>query len=229
MAVVLRQTAIVSLIAMSVHLVSIHEVIAQTSNSSEVVQFDIPAQPLASALRAYGQATGLELFYDGSLSIGRSTSGIKGAFTPALALKQLLKGTGYVARQTDIANTVTIVEAPPIAPLRQLFDRYQPYFARVQASLGAKLCDEDKADQEITLRFWLDRSGVISQAELVGPSASDDDRRKITAKVLGVGVGKAPPPDLPEPLTMIIYPPSIRDAQSCPLSDSGNADQLAPR
>src|SRR6202012_2199872 len=114
---VCRKTALGLSIAASVNITTTDAVIAQALTSNAEIQFDIPSQPLASALRVYGRTTGVELFYDGSLSIGQRSNGIKGTFAPMLALKTLLRGTGYIAHQTDIANTITIIDAPSVAPL----------------------------------------------------------------------------------------------------------------
>lgn len=225
-AMLCRQLASALLIAGFVHLASVDALHAQVSNFDAELQFDIPSQPLAAALRAYGKATGLEVFYDGSLSIGRHSTAIKGSFAPMLGLKALLRGTGYVARTTEIVNTVTIVSAPPVAPLRATFDRYQPYFAVLQARLSETLCTNDESmpsGEEVTFRFWLDPSGVIANAELFGPGRSGGRRRAIAGKIQGLQIGKAPPAGLPQPLTMVIYPPSAGEATGCPPTDSRRA------
>ena len=49
--------------------------LAQGAGENEV-WLDIPSQPLAAALRDYGKATGVEVFYDGALAAGhRSMAG----------------------------------------------------------------------------------------------------------------------------------------------------------
>jgi hypothetical protein len=218
-----RQWASALLMAAVVHVASVDGLRAQTSSSDGELQFDIPSQPLAAALRAYGKVSGLEVFYDGSLSIGRYSTAIKGSFKPMFGLKALLRGTGYVARTTEIVNTVTIVSAPPIAPLHATFDRYQPYFAVLQARLSETLCNNDESSpngEEVTLRFWLDPSGVIANAELLDSDESEAQRRAITSKIQGLQIGKAPPAGLPQPLTMVIYPPSAGEATGCPPTNS---------
>jgi hypothetical protein len=214
------------LIAAFAHVFAADELRSQAAHSDGALQFDIPSQPLAAALRAYGEATGLEVFYDGSLSIGRRSSAIKGSFTPMQGLKALLRGSGYVARTTEIANTVTIVGAPSIAPLRATFDRYQPYFALLQARLSETLCNDEESlpsGEEVTLRFWLDPTGGVSNAELSGSGASEERRRMIASKLQGVQIGKAPPAGLPLPVTIVIYPPSAGEARGCFQSDSRRA------
>jgi hypothetical protein len=217
---------LLSLAAVLIRASPIFAVDAQLANSDAVTQFDIPSQPLAAALRSYGKATGLELFYDGSLSIGHRSTAIRGSFTPMLALKGLLRGTGYVARSTELANTVTIVEAPPVAALRSAFEPFQPYFAVLQARLGTTLCDvadAASADQDITLRFWLDPSGVISHIELSGTGTNEHRQRAFAAKLEGLGIGMAPPPGLPQPITMVVYPASGGAAGGCPAASSRRA------
>jgi hypothetical protein len=222
----LQPLALALLIAASILLVSLNAASAQGFDSAGERQFDIPSQPLAAALRAYGEVTGLEFFYDGSLSIGRQSTAVKGTFTPMAGLKVLLRGTGYIARATDIANAVTIVSAPSLAPVHATFDRYQPYFAALQARLSEALCNNDKVvfgGEEVTFRFWIDSSGVISYAEFLGSSASDGWRREIAARVHGLHIGKAPPAGLPEPLTMVIYPAAADEATGCSSNGSRHA------
>lgn len=68
--------------------------------------FDIPAQPLASALTLFGQQSGLQVTVDGALVRGLSTSGVQGAMTAEQAVQRLLAGTGL---GYDLAGDTTIV------------------------------------------------------------------------------------------------------------------------
>jgi hypothetical protein len=217
-----RRVALALLTLASIYVASVQQLRAQISQAATEHYFDIPSQPLAAALRAYGKASGLEVFYDGSLSVGRRSSAVMGTYTPLIGLRVLLRGTGYVARETDIANTITIVAGPSLAPLHATFDRYQPYFAALQTRLSAHLCSGKSGGDgdETTLRFWIDSSGVISKAELLGSAGESDGwRREVVSKVQGLQVGKSPPAGLPQPLTMVIYPLSADEATSCSASD----------
>jgi iron complex outermembrane receptor protein len=55
---------------------------------------EIPGQPLAAALSAYAQQTGLQLIYVSELARGKSSQGAPAGLTPKRALAQLLEGTG---------------------------------------------------------------------------------------------------------------------------------------
>jgi len=84
---------------------------AQTASTQT---FDIPAQPLGSALIRFGEASGVQLFFDASLTRGLQSPGVQGTFSPSAALSQLLIGSGLTFRFTN-ATTVTLEKAPSTA------------------------------------------------------------------------------------------------------------------
>jgi hypothetical protein len=182
--------------------------------------FDIPSQPLADALVAYGSATGVEVFYDGALAIGRRSTAVTGVHPPMVALQILLRGTGYVPKTTDYARTVTITRASieTTASQTAALDRYEPYFAILQARVSEALCRSDEAkpgDEQIILSFWFDPSGMVSRVQVLGGELSRDRRLAIAAGVRGLHVGGAIPADLPQPVTMAIYPLLEGEAAGC--------------
>jgi len=141
--------------------------------------FDIPAQPLADALVAYGAATGIELFYDGALAMGRRSTAVTGVHQSMVALQILLRGTGHVPRATDHAGTVTIVRAPPETAASQTvaLGRYEPFFAALQAKVSEVLCKSDEAkpgDEQILLSFWFDPAGMVSHVQVLDSEMSRD-------------------------------------------------------
>lgn len=83
------------------------EVPAQVAQAQAGQRFDIPAQPLISALTAFAQRTGLRLAYGAELAEGIASPGVSGEMTAQEALKRLLSGTGLTWRFTD-ARTVTL-------------------------------------------------------------------------------------------------------------------------
>jgi iron complex outermembrane receptor protein len=79
-------------------------VIAQTATTQN---FDIAAQPLGSALIRFSERTGIQLFFDASLTRGLQSPAVSGALTPSAALGRLLAGSGLTFRFTN-ATTVTL-------------------------------------------------------------------------------------------------------------------------
>lgn len=68
------------------------------ASASETLRFDIPAQPLASAIDAFIRQSGWQISYSSALVSGKTSSGISGTATPAAALQRLVAGTGIAVR-----------------------------------------------------------------------------------------------------------------------------------
>ncbi len=81
-----------------------------------VVSFDIPAQPLSSALLLFGRQSGQQLAAPSALLAGQRSQPVHGTLPPTQALQQLLAGTGL--RATAHANGLRIEAAPAAAPAR---------------------------------------------------------------------------------------------------------------
>ncbi|MCA6108464.1 STN domain-containing protein [Bradyrhizobium cenepequi] len=193
---------------------------AESLSSHAKVQFDIPAQPLAEALVAYGAATGLEVFYDGSLALGQRSTGIKGAFAPIDALEALLRGTGYGPKTSQYGDAISIIKTPRALAVSQTaaLGRFEPYLAIIQARVTEALCKADDAkpdDGEIMISFWLDPSGRVLRAQLWSPGLSANRQRVLLPGLQGLEVGHAVPAGLPQPLAMVIFPPSSREQAGC--------------
>lgn len=73
-----------------------------------VTAFDIPAQPLSSALTAFARQSGLKLAYPASLTAGKSAPALRGSLGREESLQRLLAGSGLSYRFTG-ANAATIV------------------------------------------------------------------------------------------------------------------------
>ncbi len=63
---------------------------------SEVLRFDIPAQPLSQSLRDVTRQAGLQFLADSTLTQGLSAPALVGEMSASEALSQLLSGTGLV-------------------------------------------------------------------------------------------------------------------------------------
>jgi outer membrane receptor for ferric coprogen and ferric-rhodotorulic acid len=90
---------------------------AQTASSPATINFSIAAQPLASALVKFADATGFQLAYSTDLVKGLTTAGVNGVVPPREALVRLLAGTGLTAR---FGPGQTVIIERPIAGARTL-------------------------------------------------------------------------------------------------------------
>ena len=197
--------------------VAIHSPVSaaeQKTNSNDPVIFNIPSQPLADARVAYGAATGLEVYYDGALALGRHSAGVRGSFPPMQGLEVLLQGTGYWPRATspDTFTLVPVQQAQLPARLSQSgLRQHEQYFAVAKA-----LCDKDSGTaKQIIFSFWVTRSGTVYQARMLNSDGSASTDAAIIERINKVAIGTPPPGDVPQPITMAVYPPSRGDVSGC--------------
>lgn len=164
--------------------------------------FDIPAQTLAVALDAYGDATGLQVFYDGALAQGRRSGAVKGHLSADAALRDLLSGTGLVPRKTN-AHSITIMPARSV----QTADSFtQAYFSAVQTKVAQALCvraETRPGDVDRVLRLWISPSGVIQQTRSFEADRGTDEM-VFDRALRGLAIGTTPPADLPQPVVMAV-------------------------
>jgi catecholate siderophore receptor len=69
-------------------------------------RIDIPAQPLAGALRDFARQAGVRVTFDSAATAGVQSPGVVGTFAPAEALRRLLAGTGFTGRFADPQHVV---------------------------------------------------------------------------------------------------------------------------
>ncbi|MBL4802017.1 MAG: TonB-dependent receptor [Emcibacter sp.] len=66
-----------------------------TAVTQNIMDFDIPASPLSTALNRFADMTGLQLVYHADLVKGMNSTGLKGPFTAVQGLYVLLSETGH--------------------------------------------------------------------------------------------------------------------------------------
>ncbi|MFT3964633.1 MAG: TonB-dependent siderophore receptor [Sphingobium sp.] len=86
----------------------------QREQSEATATFNIPSQPLAGAVTAFGLQSGFQVSVDQATLAGLNSTGISGNFPPAEALSRLLTGTGVTWRLTQ-PKSVTLYKAPQSA------------------------------------------------------------------------------------------------------------------
>lgn len=77
------------------------EPVREIAQRNETRRYDIPAGPLAGALNAFADRSGLELVYGAALAQGLTAPGLVGEFTAEEGLKRLLAGSGIAWRFTS--------------------------------------------------------------------------------------------------------------------------------
>lgn len=89
----------------------------QTQQGQPVRQnYNVPAGPLAPALRSFASAANLPLTFVAEQTAGKLTSGVQGQFTPQEALATLLAGSGLLAVRLDNGGYVLRSQPMPATP-----------------------------------------------------------------------------------------------------------------
>ncbi|MBC3955566.1 TonB-dependent siderophore receptor [Pseudomonas triticifolii] len=82
---------------------------------AEEVEFDIPAQPLNSALKELARQGDLQVLYNPDDVRGKTSSAVHGKLTPEQAATDLLRQAGVA--HTLEANTLTLSQTPALQPV----------------------------------------------------------------------------------------------------------------
>jgi len=192
--------------------------ISLTAGRNErLLDFDIPALPLDSALDRYAAQSRRPVLFRSELVTGRMSSAVQGHFLPEAALNQLLKGTGLVAERDNEGeggSAFVLMQADehaapaPYAGIDNLVsDRRYP--GQVQSRIWQALCSTPRTapgTYRALMRFQLSADGRVQGVRLLG---STGEPQRDVALMETLRAIQVPPPPLDmvqQPLTMLIVP-----------------------
>ena len=209
---------------------------AENASPPDWIQVDIPAQTLATALEAYCAAAGIQMFVDTGLIAGRRSVTVQGEFTRAAALQSLLLGTGLAARfVADRGFTLIALpsaEADVDLPKHAWLNgpRFGGYSAVLQAGLRKALCRNEQTrpgSYRFLGRLWISPLGVVSRAELITSTGNDARDGALLSALQGAVVGETPPPDMPQPVTLLLAADTTIAAGYCAGSEPAKVTSKA--
>ncbi len=161
------------------------------AQASRTVAFDIPAQPLAQALTAFGRQSGLQVAFDPAAAAGKTSVALNGLMATEQALRTLLGGTG-LAYQFTSAGAVTIsgatsgsggVYLDPVqvqgygVPPQAMIDNIPPPYAGGQVATGSQLGllgNRDVMDTPFNQTSYTAKKAQDQQAKTVRDVLNDD-------------------------------------------------------
>jgi hypothetical protein len=208
------------------------EVSRASGIQDEQARFDIPPQPLVTALRNYSETTGVAVLFDDGLTAGRMSGGVRGTFKMADALQQLLAGTGLKARYASRdAFTLT-----PDGHATALDDATQPsiegndhpsaevddYARRLQASIENGLCGSERTRPgryRLALQLWIGVSGMVERVQLLDTVGSDTLDAEIVTTLRALPLDP-PPVAMSQPVTLLLRPRPLDAPYVCPGEDA---------
>ena len=162
------------------------------AQAAGTIEFDIPAQSLASALTAYGRQAGLQVLVDSASVAGKTSTPVVGAMTSSQALQRLLGGTGIPYRFTS-SKTVTvgggaaaapgIMQLDPVqvqgyaVPAQAMIDNLPPPYAGGQVATGGQLGmlgERDVMDTPFNQTSYTAKKVQDQQARTIRDALIDD-------------------------------------------------------
>jgi len=165
--------------------------------------FNIPAQPLASALTALGRQAGLQVVFDPASVAGKSAPGVAGTMSVEQALQQLLAGSGMTFRVSS-PSSVTVTAPPssgalqldpvqvqghPVPPQAMIDNLPLPY-AGGQVATGSQLGlmgNRSVMDTPFNQTSYTAKKAQDQQARTVKDALADDPSIRSMRSALGAG------------------------------------------
>ncbi|QHI97408.1 TonB family protein [Xylophilus rhododendri] len=202
--------------------------------------FDLAAQPLGSALVAFGALSGYSVLVSSEVSAGRAASAVHGEFEAREALGRLLAGSGLRPRYAG-PRAFTLIpddpqhEAPPFPPApydepetapRSL--RQSGFGATLQSAVTRALCAAQPdafGRYRLGVQLWIDEQGLVQKVRLLESSGQAARDRAVVAALQKIALGPVQQA-YPQPLTLLITPRPDPGAECRPAMRPG-ADMSA--
>lgn len=205
-----------------------------------VLQFDIAAQNLGDALDLYSRRTGIAVLMD-QRHAQRQSAPVRGAYAAGAALQALLEGTGLQSRLSDAQAVIvyapagvvaTAADLPPAAVVAaadipgatQGGADHAAYVSRLQHVLLGLLCRAAQTrpgGYRLALQLYLNRTGVVDRVHLLDSTGLRARDTAIARLVLGMRVGAAPSPSMPQPVSILLLPRGPGSEVDCAPSAPG--------
>lgn len=194
--------------------------LAMPLQGAGLIRFDIPAQPLAEALHAFGQQSGMAVLVDRELTARQRSMPLTGMFSARDGLRGLLEGTGLMARYSSAeAVTVQRVSLPAPAPGPRgagSAGAASNYARTLQRAVEQALCRNALArpgHYRAAVQVWIDARGALAQSRLLASTGDPQRDSALVQSLRGLQLERPPPSALAQPVTLLLLPDTRMD---CP-------------
>ncbi|MFT4172327.1 MAG: secretin and TonB N-terminal domain-containing protein [Rhodocyclaceae bacterium] len=194
------------------------------SSPAGEVQFDIPAQALASALERYAVMADQTVLFSDALVAGRTSAAVRGRMTPRAALQALLAGTGLEAETAvGVGGSTFVLKRTPPAPASSApvaaaqLDR--SYDGLLQRRVWQALCRNPATTPgtyRAAMQIDVDENGRVIAPHLLSTTGDEARDQAIVATLHGLQLDYPPPAGLPQPVLLVILPRERIAGRACP-------------
>lgn len=199
-----------------------------------ILAFDIPAQPLVSALQAFGERTGIQVLYESHSAAGRRSVAVVGHFEPEAALSLLLSATDLkiqfsgeraitiagpvsgddVPRQriagSDMSLGTMQVRASQNPREQGVFNEYnQSIQTDIEQALYRNVATRS-GSYRFTVGLWLDPQRTVRRAEILQSTGQQERDAAVVAALRGLVVSRTAPDSMPQPVRVVVVVRSMQ-------------------
>jgi hypothetical protein len=193
------------------------------------IVFQIPAQPLATALQAYGERAGVQVLYESGSAAGLQSVAVEGEYSRDRALELLLSATNLEVRYTK-PDAITLAprnvrgkDEPPADPLvkadlsigelrvhapsHSAVAPPQDYNESVQHDIQSALRKNPKTrsgSYRAVVDLWIDSGRVIQRTALFQSTGEADRDAAVTTALQGLTTSRQPPANAAQPVRVVI-------------------------
>jgi TonB family protein len=194
----------------------------RSDTSGAPFEFDIPSQPLSTALDRFAGTTHLSIVIPSDMVRDRISARVRGRMTADDALQQLLAGTGLEPERQAMPGGTAYILKPAAVPVPRvgraaLIDR-PAYAGMVQSRIWQALCDDARTapgDYRLVFEFRLDPAGHVDDPHLY-TSTGDTGRDAAVLRALRRVQVDPPPAELAsQSMIMSLLPDGQADAPRC--------------
>ncbi len=182
-----------SLVIAGISLPTMAQPVVAPAVMQQQIDFSIPAQNLSSALLAYADRAGVQVFFDANHFAGLASVGVNGRFTAQDALEQLLAGSG-VTYQFD-GNYVRLERPSTPAPVTQEKPATTGKLQTVVVSAAGfeQVITDAPASISVVTRADLDKRPITDFTDVIrevpGASITNGEGRNVDISLRGMPAG----------------------------------------
>lgn len=200
------------------------------SDKAKLFLFNIPAQPLQSALIAFAGIVGTQIIYDSKLARNARARAVVGLFTADTALRLMIEGTEFtiVSAGPDVAlvplaeiragrwpgessngETTLVLDTLYVAVPSGAEERpdFSDYGQLVRAAIRRTLTYRPETARRIyNARFeiWIDPKGAVGEARLTRSSGGAGMDTALKQVIKQIVVDRPPPRGMPQPIYITV-------------------------
>jgi hypothetical protein len=191
-----------------------------SQGKAPILDFDIPPQALEGALKLYGRITLQPTLFRSEMLVGKQSFALHGSYTPEEAIVHLLSGTGLEAERihTEAGSMWVLKQQEKEQSVYLAILALEGYPGVLQSLVRKTLCRDEitkPGTYRMLLRLYVAENGDVQQVRLLGSTGNVKRDKAIQQVLEAIHIGSAPPPDMPQPVTLLILPENANSENTC--------------